>query len=183
MSWRKPVTFVWLGVALLAAVALVRFWPSTPLHAVATDRSETFALATGYCDDGGNIEAVWMLDCLTGDLCAMVVSRQSGKFNAVYTRNILMDLGVDLNKNPKFQVVTGVAGVVHTGGANVAPSRCFLYVAEITTGKLAAFYIPWSSPNWARGMPLGGQIMRADVQRFRNAAGPGGKAKAAPADE
>jgi len=76
-----------LAVALAAAFVLglltAGYWPNVPVHAVATDRTEGFAMATGYCDD--SVEAVYFLDFLTGELSAAVVSKQNGRFNAFYT--------------------------------------------------------------------------------------------------
>ncbi len=47
----KHARLTWIALGLAGGLALAAFWPSTPLHAVATDRSESFAMATGYLDD------------------------------------------------------------------------------------------------------------------------------------
>ena len=51
-----------LGVLVGLAVGLnVRgIWPNVPLHAVATDAAENFAIATGPVDD--RTEAIYVLD-------------------------------------------------------------------------------------------------------------------------
>lgn len=167
----KSNWFIGLGLGLVVGLVVAGFWPQTPLHAVATDRSETFAVATGYCDE--SVEAIWFLDFLTGDLRAAVVSKQTGTFNAFYVRNISEDLGVDPNKSPHFLMVTGAADLRRSGGSRVSPSRSILYIAEITTGKVAAYSIPWSSAAWVAGQRMGGEIVRLDVTRFRTAAGAG----------
>jgi len=53
MSWnfRKASALVWLGVGLLGGLLVAGFWPSVPLHAVATDKIDTFSMATGHVDD------------------------------------------------------------------------------------------------------------------------------------
>ena len=77
MSWnfRKTSALVWLGLGLLAGLLVAGFWPSVPLHAVATDKIETFSMATGPVEP--EYEAVYFLDHLTGDLHAYVIGRSA----------------------------------------------------------------------------------------------------------
>jgi hypothetical protein len=169
---RKGSGWIWLGLGVLAGMALAGFWPQTPLHAVATDRVDTFAIATAYLDEVH--EAICFLDFLTGDLKAAALSKQKGKFNAFFTYNVNVDLGVDPSKSPRFLMVTGLADLVRQGGARVSPSRSVIYVAEITTGKLAAYSIPWSPAAHAAGQPIKAQFVLLDVMRYRTGAAPAG---------
>ena len=158
---------VWLGIGLAAGVVLGSFLPNTPLHAVSGDRTETFAIATGYCDE--QVEAIWLLDFLTGKLNAAAVSKQTGAFNSFFTRDIAADFGIDQGKNPRFLMCTGVADLRRAGGARMAPSRSTLYVAEITTGKLAAYSLPWSASAWVSGQAQRAPIALLGVIPFRTA--------------
>ena len=63
-----------MGMGLALGLVLSGLWPHTPLHAVSTDRGETYAIATGPVDN--EVEAVYFLDFLTGDLGAIVLGRQ-----------------------------------------------------------------------------------------------------------
>ncbi len=168
-----------LGVALVLGIALgaalTGFWPSVPMYAVATDRNDSFAVATGYCDE--SVEAVYFLDFLTGDLTAAVVAKQNGKFNAFYTHNVIADLGIAPGKTPRFLITTGMADLRHSGGKVAAPSRSLIYVSELTTGKVAAYAIPWSSSAWTAGQRGSGEIVLLDVGRFRSAGGGGAVGK------
>lgn len=177
----KSSGIVWLGIGLMAGLALAGFWPNVPLHAVSTDRTETFAIATGLCDE--SVEAVWFLDFLTGDLEAAVLSKQTGTFNSFFKRNVLQDLGVDPTKSPRFLMTTGMADLRRTGGARISPSRSTLYIAEITTGKVGAYSIPWSSAGWVSGQRMNGAIVLLDAVRFRAAGGAGGAAAGGGAKE
>src|SRR5208283_3350248 len=103
-------------------------------HAVATDRTDGFAVATGYCDE--SVEAVYFLDFLTGDLSAAVVSKQTGRFNAFYTYNVVNDLGLNPAKSPRFLLTTGMADLRRTGGKTTSLSRSLVYVAELQSGKV-----------------------------------------------
>ena len=170
--------FVWLGIGLVGGLILCGTWPQTPLHAVATDRTNTFAMATGPVDQ--DIEAVYFLDFLTGDLSAVVLGRQGRVFTAFYHypgNRLLADLGVDPAKNPKYLMTTGLVDL-RQGGARLQPSVSVVYVAEVSTGKVAAYAIPWSRTAWAVGRvvpPL--PLVPLAVTRFRAAAGiaaPGG---------
>ena len=141
-------------------------WPNVPIHATATDRTEGFAIATGYCDE--SVEAVYFLDFLTGDLSAAVVSKQNGHFNAFYTHNVVADLGINPAKPPRFLLTTGTVDLRRTGGKITALSRSLVYVAELQSGKVGAYAIPWSSSAWNAGQTLRGEFTLLDVGRFRN---------------
>jgi hypothetical protein len=171
------------GIVLGLAVGLTLggLWPNTPLHAVATDRLETFAMATGIVD--ADIEAVYFLDFLTGDLNAVVIGRGASPtgfmVTGFYARNVLQDLNLDAGKNPKFLMATGLADLIRGGrtGSQIQPSRAVVYVAEVTTGQVAAYAIPWNANAHVRG-----QFVRAPLQPiikfpFRGGAGVGAAAK------
>lgn len=85
----------WLSMGVLLGLVvglnISGIWPSIPLHATATQGLDKFAIATGLVDD--TVEAIYFLDFLTGDLWAAVINPKSGKFNALYKRNIAADFG------------------------------------------------------------------------------------------
>ena len=165
---RKVHPFLWIAIGLVVGMSVGGFWPHSPLHATATDRYETFAMATGFVDDG--IEAVYFLDFLTGDLRAAVLSKQMPmQFNAFFQRNILTDLGVDPSKNPRYLMVTGMSDVPR-GGSQTRLSSSVVYVAEITTGQVAAYAIPWNSARHSAGQISSGVLMPVATTRFRTAA-------------
>ena len=156
-----------LAIGMLFALVAVGCWPNVPLHAVGTDRTDGFAIATGYCDD--SVEAVYFLDFLTGDLSAAVVSKQNGHFNAFYTHNVVADLGINPARPPRFLLTTGSADLRRSGGKTTTLSRSLVYVAELQSGRVAAYAIPWSSAAWNAGQTLRGQFTLLDVGRFRSA--------------
>jgi len=157
-----------LGIGLVIGILFADYWPNVPLHAVATDRTDGFAIATGYCDE--SVEAIYFLDFLTGNLSAAVVSKQDGHFNAFFTHNVVADLGVNPAKPPRFLLTTGTVDMRRSGGKINALSRSLVYVAELQSGKVAAYAIPWSSTAWNAGQTLRGPFTLLDVGTFRNAA-------------
>jgi hypothetical protein len=165
-----------IAAAFIVGLLSADCWPSVPVHAVATDRTDNFAMATGYCDE--QVEAVYFLDFLTGDLSAAVVSKQTGRFNAFYTYNVTGDLGVAPGRAPRYLLTTGTADLRRSGGKTQSLSRALVYVAELNSGKVAAYAIPWSSSAWNAGQTLRGQFTLLDVGRFRNPGGaPAGKSE------
>ena len=143
--------------------------PSFPLHATATDSTSKFAVATGYMDQ--DVEAIYFLDFLTGDLNAWLISLVDGRFIAYYTRNVRVDLGINQTQNPQYLLVTGVANLRQMGGGQVKPGQSLIYVSEITTGKVAAYAALWNPGMKALRKPMMGQINLLDVKACRRPAG------------
>lgn len=157
----------WLAAGVLLGLGAGGWLPHAPLHATATDRQDNFSIATGHLDD--EVEAVFFLDFLTGNLKAAAISGISGKFNALYEVNILNVLGVDVTKNPKYLMVTGLAQLRRSGGG-VQPGASVVYVAEVTSGKVAAFGVPWSRAAANSNQPIKAALIPLDVVQFRTAA-------------
>jgi hypothetical protein len=162
--------FAWLVagvvVGLIAGgLGLGGSW-GTPLHAVATDRQENFAVATGWIDQ--DMEGLFFMDFVTGNLKAAVLNSKTGQFTAFYEQNILADLGIQPDKNPKFLMVTGGAALpTQAGGKRMGNS--VVYVVEVTTGRAVAYGIPWVSGAGSRP-PVGKSgLIRLDVAQFRAA--------------
>jgi hypothetical protein len=179
--WKQYRWMVAVVVGLLGGLALSGFWPHTPLYAVATDRIDTFGMATGPVD--AEVEAVYLLDFLTGDLKAVVLGKQPGTWTGFFEINVANDMGIDSRQNPKFMLVTGLCNLRRGGGTRLQPSSAMCYVAEVTSGKVAAYTIPWSPSQYAAGQPQSGEIKRVSMTRFRQAmgAGTGAGQGAAPA--
>src|SRR5262245_4881338 len=84
----------WLLVGLAGGVVIglnvAGWWPQVPLHAVATHGQENFAICTAPMDD--DVEAVFILDDVTGDLKAAALNVQMRRFNTFFEYNVLRDL-------------------------------------------------------------------------------------------
>jgi hypothetical protein len=173
VHWKKPHWPMAMGVGLVAGLVLSGFLPYTPLHAVSTDRADTYAIATGPVDN--EVEAVYFLDFLTGDLGALVLGKQPRVWSGGFAYNVSRDLAVDSQKNPKYMMITGMAaGLRRAGGTRQQPSAAVCYVAEITSGLVAAYAIPWSTSVYAAGQPQRGSLVLVGPPvPFRQAAGAG----------
>ena len=157
----------WLVVGLILGLGLGAFVPHAPLHATATDHTDNFILATGLVDN--QLEAVFILDSLTGTLRCAALSTATGKFTSAFEASVLDDLGVKANQNPKFMMVTGTVQLRQPGG-NFQLGQSVAYIAETTTGRVAAYAVPWSGGLANSYTPFKGQLYRLDVLQFRTAA-------------
>jgi hypothetical protein len=173
-QWQKLRWPAAMAIGLAAGLVLSGFWPYTPLHAVSTDRADTFAVATGPVDT--KVEAVYFLDFLTGDLGALVLGETGGVWSGFFSYNVSRDLAVDPQKNPKFMMVTGMATIRRAGGTRQQPSNAVCYVAEINSGLVAAYAIPWSPNAYNAGQVQSGRLVRVGpptMFRAASGAGPG----------
>lgn len=157
--------WVWLAAGLAIGLAMGGWWPQAPIHAVATDRYETFAVATGPVDS--DLEAFYLLDFLTGDLQGVVLS-QNGGFIANYSVNILQDFQVTPGKNPKFLMVTGLISV-RRGAGGARPAASAVYVAETNSGIVTAYGIPWAREKFNTNQAIRGPMVKMGQATLRRA--------------
>lgn len=154
-------------LGLFAGAVLMAAWQGvgqgTTVHATATHGESNFAIATGFVDD--SIEAFYFLDFLTGDLRAAAVSRRTGEFVAFFERNIQMDFGAG-TKNPKYLMVTGMANIPR-GKANTQIGNSLIYIAEASSGEVAAYALPWNSSLNAKGQAQRGTFIPLAKGSFR----------------
>lgn len=171
---RKSATLAWLALGLAVGLVVGGLLPQAPLHAVATDRLENFAMATGYVDEG--VEAVYFLDVLTGTLKAAVVSNQTTGFQAKGEANLNADLmkvvqllngrtsdssrsataprpQVQVPTAPNYVMVTGIADLRRQGPSRTRPSRALVYVGETNTGIVMAYVMHWDQSMHAANAP------------------------------
>jgi hypothetical protein len=171
--WKKYRWLIAAVVGLIGGVAVCQCWPRTafeiPIRAMATDRIDTFGMATGPLDT--ELEAVYFLDFLTGQLSVVVVGKQGGISGALQA-NVAADLRVDPQKNPKFMMVTGFANL-RRAGTRLQWSTGICYVAEVTTGQVAAYAVQWSPTMYASGQPPMASLKLVGVGAFRAGVGEG----------
>jgi hypothetical protein len=153
----------WLGGGVAVGLMLGGMWPDSPAHAVATSQIDSFSVCTAAIDDDG--EAIFFLDYLTGDLKGAAINPQNGKFTAFFGVNVATSLGVDITKNPRYLLVSGTANFRRAAGG-VQMGSSVLYVAELTSGKVAAFGVPWNRTG--RNAPAQVTLTPLDVYQFRN---------------
>lgn len=132
--------FVWMGGGVLLGLVLGGFWPDSPAHAVATSQIDSFSVCTAPID--GQDEGIFFLDYLTGDLKGAALNPNTRTFTTTFGVNVAQGLGVDVTKNPRYLLVSGMANFRGNAGAT-RMGNSVLYVAELTSGKVAAYGIPF----------------------------------------
>ena len=157
--FRKYGLGLGLAVGLLVGLVLGGLWPHAPIHATATDRSEDYALATGFVDQEN--EAVFYLDYLTGKLTGAVLSRKSLTFQATFFADVGKDLegaSVQMPQKPNFLMVTGTTNLVNTGRPTLG--NTIVYVLETNTGVILAYAVPWQRELFSADKPFYMQPMQ-----------------------
>ncbi len=176
-SLRKTSGLVWLGLGVVAGLLLAGYWPSVPLHATATDKIDSFSIATGSVEP--EYEAVYFLDHLTGDLHAYVMGRTAnGNFGVLQHcfRNVLQDFKTEDDKTPKFIMATGICDLNRMGRAgNVGPSRSVLYIADVASGMAGAYGVPFNSTQHNAGRSFEAPITLVCGFPIRKVLAPSGK--------
>ena len=157
------VVGVAIGAALTAGWHGVSSMPRA--HAVATHGSDNFAIATGLVDD--EIEALYFLDYLTGDLRGAIVNRRNGQFTGYFRYNVLQDFEA-IGDPPRFLMVTGMANLPRGSGPTQI-GKALIYVAEASSGQVAAYVMPFNSTLNASGAYQSGQFVRVARGSFRDA--------------
>jgi len=113
------------------------------LRAMATHGSDTFAMATGPADE--NVDALFTLDYLTGDLSAFVLNPRTGTFNAMFRTNIWKEMPPEKGKKASYVMATGRWEPLKGGAGGQRPPDSVIYVADCNTGYFAAYYFPWAT--------------------------------------
>ena len=154
----------------LASIAIAVSVAGDAVARVNIASGDSFSIATGQIDE--NVEGVFTLDFITGDLMCFVVSVRTGRINGVFRYNVVGDLQVERNKRPKYLLATGQAIFV-TGGNLRALGNSVVYVADANTGIVGAYGVPWDRPTSVAGMPQNGALVpldRVKAARWRFAA-------------
>ncbi len=139
---RTSYKWAWLMTGLVAGISIATIWPHEPLSASTADRNEKFGMITAPVT--GTTEAVFVIDYLTGRLTGALMNRtrQGTAFVNFYYRNLAEDFKVGASGTPYYAVSSGFAEIPNSGGNQWGQSA--LYVAELTSGKVGAYAIPYS---------------------------------------
>jgi hypothetical protein len=112
------------------------FMPQIPLHAAAHG-TDGFAMATGNINE--DVDGLYTLDYLTGDLHCWVFNPRTMDFRGLFSTNVLGDLGVEKGKKPNYAMVTGLVSWVGGTAGPARPANALVYVADCNSGNFAAY--------------------------------------------
>jgi len=112
------------------------------VRAATATGNDNFSVATGQIDE--NVEGLFLLEGLTGDLTCHVISTFTGEFFARLQVNVLNDLDLGDDKNTRLLMVTGLWNYRNPTSGQLKPSDTLIYVVDSTSGNFAAYTVPWS---------------------------------------
>jgi hypothetical protein len=163
------VTWLAAGIAagLVIGLNVAGLWPQVPLHAVATHGQDNFAICTGPMDN--DVEAIFVLDFVTGDLKAAALNVQTRRFNTLFEYNVVQDFPATNTKNPHYRMVTGITNIRQVVAAGQLGSAV-VYVAEVTSGQLVVYGVPWVSGRASSPIPFKGTLVPLDRWPYRTTA-------------
>jgi hypothetical protein len=142
------------------------FYKAAALGATSTHGNDSAIMCTGEVDVG--IEAVYVLDVVTGELRGGVLNTRTGRFMTSYTySNVAKDLQSDSVKNPKYLMVTGEAQATQGFGGNGRIGRSVLYIAEVNSGYVACYAARWDQGRAAATTPATYPLLPMDRFPFR----------------
>lgn len=142
------------------------FFKAASVGASATHGGDSAIMCTGEVDIG--IEAVYVLDVVTGELKGGVLNTRTGKFVTYYTySDVGKDLHADSVKNPKYLMVTGEAQATQGYGSNGRIGRAVVYVAEVNSGWVACYAAQWNPSRAAATNIVTTALLPMDRFQFR----------------
>jgi hypothetical protein len=144
---------VWMVIGLVAGLGIATLWPHEQVKAVATDRDAQFAMTTCQVGVIDPIEAIFVLDFLTGSLKGAVLNRTNASFTNFFFRDLPQDFGIDPKKEAHYCMVTGLAQLATSGAS--PPATSVIYVGEMTTGKIICYgfqFVESAQPLAPRGL-------------------------------
>ena len=164
-----------LAAGIVLGIVGSSLWPTQQAYSVTVDRDSKesrFAMTTVEIMDstlsGNGLEGVFVLDFLTGRLTGGILNGQQGAFQHSYRHNVARDFKIDAKTEPRFAIVTGVANLRGRNGGT--PAAGIIYVAELTSGKVAAYAIPYRNVSRGAGKLQAAELRLVDMFTFRGGA-------------
>lgn len=142
------------------------FLKAVSVGATATHGNDTVIMCTGEVDIG--IEAVYLLDVVTGELKGAALNTRTRRFVTSYSySNVAKDLHAESTKNPKYLMVTGEAQASQGFGSNGRVGRSVIYIAETNSGYVACYAVPWDPSRATAANAASYPFVPADRFQFR----------------
>jgi len=115
-----------------------------PLEAGTSSVGKNISMATGQID--GDVEGVFVLDHLTGQLTCFVVNPRglgSGVLLGQFQANVAADLGLVQGKEPDYVMTVGAVNPLRGTGAS-RPASSVVYVADGNSGNVVGYSLQWN---------------------------------------
>lgn len=139
--------FGWLAAGVVLGSLLSVYWPAEPALAGSADSNQKLSICTVETQ-GGQSDAVFVLDHVTGRLTGAAYSAQAAEFNQFYGRSIAQDFG--LTEGGMYVMAPGSL-LLQGRSAGDPPGLGGVFIAELTSGKVALYGFGYS--NRRQGAP------------------------------
>lgn len=152
--------------ALVMGVATY-FWPQAEIKASVANGNDKFTMVTVPLVETGELEAVFVLNHLTGVLSGAAINVQTGKFGYSFLHNVAADFQTATKTpEPKYAIVSGPANLRSTGGGQ--PAYGVIYIGELSSGGVIAYgFQRPTTRNVGTVMPL----VKLDFFKFSDSVG------------
>lgn len=140
----------------LAQDRVIANMPPIQLNAATGARTKSMSMATGLID--GNVEGLWILDHVTGNLQCWVLSPRTGLVSGIYRANVSEELGGGKAGESEYMMATGT--FLFDGGkvGNVNPGQSICYIADASTGNVVGYGLIYDKQAINRGVVQGGAL-------------------------
>ena len=114
-------------------------------------RGNGISLATGLINE--EVEGLFILDHLTGNLQCWVLNPRSGKVGGIYRASVADAFGDALSEKGEPDYVMAAGRFILNGnrGGNVQAADSVVYVAEGNSGKVVGFNVQYNKATLQRG--------------------------------
>ena len=129
------------------------------LNADTASSGKSLCMATGLIDVDDNVEGLFVLDRLSGNLQCWVMNRQTGGIAAIYFARPAQDMDLDKTGDIDYVMTTGRFNFQRRGRTgNFAPAGCVCYVGDGNSGKVIGYSVQYNRQAAIRGGATSGQM-------------------------
>ena len=129
------------------------------LNAESAASGKSLCMATGMVDTEDNVEGLFVLDRLSGNLQCWVMSSQTGGLAAIYTARPADDMGLEKGGDVDYVMTTGRMNFQRAGRAgNLLPAGCICYVGDGNSGNVVGYSLRFNRQAAMRGEAQAGKL-------------------------
>ncbi|MDG2184769.1 MAG: hypothetical protein P8K79_03760 [Mariniblastus sp.] len=130
------------------------------LNAESAAGGKSLCMATGLIDTDDNVEGLFVLDRLSGNLQCWVLNGQTGGIAAIYSARPADDMGLEKGGDVDYVMTTGRMNFQRAGRVgNMVPAGCVCYVGDGNSGNVVGYSIKFNRQAMLRSEgPVVGQM-------------------------
>ncbi|MDA7875293.1 hypothetical protein N9A77_00875 [bacterium] len=131
--------------------------PPLDLMAGTAARTKSLSMATGLIDN--NVEALFVLDHLTGNLQCWLLNTKTGNVGGIYRASAATDLAVaGKSGTPEYIMTTGNFFFRGGSSGNAKPANSICYIGDANTGNVVGYSLTYNEQALNRGGAVNGAL-------------------------